>query len=184
MVRPLCERFGVVMASDLVDYGAGFGQRNFLTPRDGDDGFDWVITNPPYNLSLSFAQRALDVAHEGVALFQRMAFAEGAERYTMIFDRMPPTDVMVFAERVVIHAGVMRCPDRPYLHPEGVYKKPTTAAAYAWFIWRKRHMGRGTRLHWVPPGTRLRCERPHDYPEDPRGLALIPERARRRLIHA
>ena len=153
MVHPLAERFGKVIASDIHDYGGG-EVRDFMAGPgnmfwDSDPASDWVITNPPFNCAERFALRALGVARVGVALLVRLTFLETPGRYQRLFTVHPPTEVGVFAERVVIVEG--------RLDPDG-----GTATAYAWIVWEKAHMGHGTELRWIPP-CRKRLERRSDY---------------------
>lgn len=150
MVRPLRECFGQVEAADIHDYGAGFPQADYLFGPP-PSCVDWTITNPPFRLAEQFIDRALLSSTAGVAMIVRSAFLEGQGRYERLFNRVPPTDVLQFTERVVMHKGK--------LSPKG-----STATAYCWLVWRvadKRDRGR-TSLHWIAP-CRARLERPEDY---------------------
>jgi hypothetical protein len=148
MVRPLLECFGAVLASDVYDYGFGFPVRDYLFgPAAHLSRTDWTIFNPPFNLAEQFIERALELSNIGCAALVRAAFLEGVGRYERLYSVRPPSDVLQFAERVVMHKGK--------LAPEG-----STATAYAWLVWRKSEVV--TRLHWIAP-CRLRLERPGDY---------------------
>jgi hypothetical protein len=148
MVKPLREYFGAVEASDIHDYGLGFPVRDYLFGPD-PNLVDWTITNPPFRLTVPFIQRALATSRAGVAVLVRSAFLEGVARHRGLFSQTPPTDVLQFAERVVMHKG--------RLAPEG-----STATAYCWLVWRVGHWRGCTRLHWIAP-CRKRLERPEDY---------------------
>lgn len=170
MVRPLNEYFGRVDASDIHDYGVGFPQADYLFgPLPST--VDWTITNPPFRLAEQFVDRAICASEQGVAMFVRSAFLEGQERYNRLFSRTPPTDVLQFTERVVIHKGRLPNPNvkEPVLNEETgeiVMKKPTTATSYCWVVWRKGLIERTyARLHWIAP-CRARLERPEDYTQD------------------
>lgn len=192
MVRPLAERYSRVFASDIFDYGAGFEVRDFLFgPQPERVG--WTIFNPPFRLAVEFIEQAMRSSAYGVAALARLNFLEGGKRYTDLFKDRPPTYVLPFAERLPMLKGVLRHPNLKYWDPaakkgEGAWKKPSTATAYAWFVWTKGQRAfdhdpwgrpdprfRGRRLAptvlWVPPGSRKRFEREGDYPEDPTGLA-------------
>jgi hypothetical protein len=149
MVRPLREFFVVVYASDVHDYGAGFEVRDFLLPDIRKRPVDWIITNPPFRLAQQFAQRALELADEGVALLVRTQWLAGRDRYESLFAWRPPAAVAQFVERVPIFRG--------RLAPKG-----STATDYAWVVWTKPAPAE-TRLIWIPP-CRKRLERAHDYP--------------------
>ena len=146
MVKPLREYFRHVEASDVHDYGAGFPQRDYLfgalPPL-----VDWTITNPPFRLAEQFIDRAAFTSSRGFAMIVRAAFLEGQGRYERLFSRNPPSFVLQFTERVVMHKG--------RLAPEG-----STATAYAWLVWVKGEDQ--TKLEWIAP-CRKRLEREGDY---------------------
>lgn len=134
MARPLAERFGKVLTSDIADYG-WTGQQalgNFLESRFADrDGApvtfeapDWIITNPPFNKGVEFVLRALSLAKEGVAIICRGAFLEGDERYRALFAKAMPWLVVQHVERVPMKRG-------------GFDPDASSATAYSWFVWRK-----------------------------------------------
>ena len=150
MVRPLREFFRTVEASDIHDYGAGFPQVDYLF-GPVPDAVDWTITNPPFRLAQAFIERALASSRDGVAVFVRSAFLEGQARYAELFSLTPPSMVLQFAERVVLHKG--------RLAPEG-----STATAYCWMIWELKSP-RGTVFDWIAP-CRRRLERANDYAEN------------------
>lgn len=146
MVRPLAEHFASVDASDLVDYGMGYRQEDYLFPY-AIESVDWTITNPPFTLADRFIERALATSRVGVAVILRVAFLEGVGRYEALFSKCPPSVVLQFAERVPMVAG---CVD----------PAASSATAYAWLVWE--HGRADTRLRWIAP-CRKRLERAADY---------------------
>ncbi|TZG24883.1 methyltransferase [Sphingomonas montanisoli] len=147
MVAPLREWFGHVEAADIHDYGAGFPVEDYLF------GFlpsmvDWTITNPPFRLAAQFIDRMAATSRVGFAVLVRAAFLESIGRYETIFAHNPPSFVLQFCERVVMHKG--------RLAPEG-----STATAYAWLVWIDGEDD--TRLRWIAP-CRKRLEHADDYP--------------------
>ncbi len=157
MARPLREFFLNVHASDVHDYGGGQERLcDFLIPGTEPPHFAktppaWIITNPPFRLAEQFAHRALSLAHIGVAILCRSVFLEGGARYRDLFRDDPPSDVLIFSERVPMLKGRL---DR----------KASSATSYAWFVWQKPCLG-APLLHWIPPGTRKQLERDDDYAE-------------------
>lgn len=147
MVSPLLEHFRSVEASDVQDYGVGFPVADFLFPAPLAP-VDWTITNPPFRLAEQFIERALETSRAGVAMIVRAAFLEGVGRYERLFAVRPPSDVLQFSERVVMHKG--------RLAPEG-----STATAYAWLVWIQGCEDT-TRLRWIAP-CRKQLERRDDY---------------------
>jgi hypothetical protein len=156
MSEVLKEYFGMVLPSDVHDYGHGYLVGSFV--GEGVDVLQWplafppqwIITNPPFNLALEFAYRALDVASRGVALLVRSAWLEGGDRYRRLFHLRPPTTVALFSERVPMVKGRWD-------------PKASTATAYAWVVWRQSEIKDfPTRLVWIPPGCRTSLTKPDD----------------------
>jgi hypothetical protein len=147
MVMPLGEYFDSVEASDIFDYGAGFPQSDYLFGPEPEP-VGWTITNPPFRLAEQFIERALATSVRGVAVIVRSAFLEGVGRHSRLFNVTPPSHVLQFTERVVMHKGK--------LSADG-----STATAYCWLVWVKGAHA-GTRFEWVAP-CRKRLERPEDY---------------------
>jgi hypothetical protein len=154
MVAPLREYFASVEASDVHDYGVGFEVRDYLFPGPLAV-VDFTITNPPFRLAEQFIDRARHSSRLGVAMIVRAAFLEGQGRFERLFSKNPPSFVLQFTERVVMHKG--------RLAPEG-----STATAYAWLVWIDGESG--TKLEWLAP-CRRRLERPSDYETEKFGVA-------------
>lgn len=178
MARPLGEYFDRVLATDAADYGWPGQDRvqDFLVDWDGPArDVDWIVTNPPFRLGCEMVLRALDIARVGVAMFVRVAFDEGADRWEKLFRRRSETLAMPFVERVVIWEGVLLDPDIPVWDAKaGKLRKPSTATAYQWLVWL--HADREpTEKARIPP-CRARLTRPGDYPPVPAHL-LPPEGA-------
>ncbi|WP_205626469.1 hypothetical protein [Novosphingobium fuchskuhlense] len=148
MARPLAEYFGTVEAADVHDYGAGFPVADYLW-GPVPPMVDWTITNPPFRLAEQFIARAAASSEHGFAMIVRTAFLEGQGRYESLFKVNPPSFVLQFAERVVMHRG--------RLAPEG-----STATAYCWLVWIDGEDD--TRFDWIAP-CRKRLERAEDYRE-------------------
>lgn len=140
MAVALGEYFSRVTASDIHPYGYG-GVQDFMLPLHWKpETYDWVITNPPFNLAEAFTRQALMVARKGVALLVRTQFLEGQGRFGGLFKPRPPQLVAQYVERVPMHRGRWE--------PKG-----TSATSYCWVVWRKHppHDWRHTRFVWIPP---------------------------------
>jgi hypothetical protein len=141
-----------VYASDVHDYGRGYRVGSFVGQGLDvieDVTADWIVTNPPFNLAVQFAERAIREAYAGTALLVRSCWAEGADRHRLLFKNHPPTHIAQFCERVPMVKGRW---------------DPTasTATSYAWFIWYRPDMNGGTKFLWIPPGARERWQRAED----------------------
>jgi hypothetical protein len=150
MVRPLREYFDSVEASDIHDYGTGFPVADYLFGPP-PASVDWTITNPPFRLAEQFLHRAFETSRMGVAVIVRTAFLESVGRYKSLFTVNPPSQVLQFTERVVMHKGKLS-------------EKGSTATAYCWLIWQQGETE--TRFGWIPP-CRKRLERKSDYEANP-----------------
>lgn len=149
MVKPLREYFMQVSGSDVHDYGAGFPVQDYLFGSDPVGVTSWTITNPPFRLAEEFIAQARNTSRHGVAVIVRSAFLEGIGRYERLFSIGPPSDILQFTERVVMHKGTLSA-------------KGSTATAYCWLVWRKNDRSGQTRFGWIPP-CRKRLERAEDY---------------------
>ena len=149
MVRPLSEYFGKVIASDIHNYGAGFPIEDYLFGPDQEQ-VDWTITNPPFRLAQQFIERALRTSRVGVAVIVRSAFLEGVTRHRELFAKTPPSRILQFSERVVMHKGRLS-------------EKGSSATAYCWIFWLK-DLPTHTRFDWIAP-CRKKLERAGDYNE-------------------
>lgn len=167
MVKPLREVFGHVMASDVLDYGAGFPVQDYLFGPDSHFSMtDWTFLNPPFRLAQEFIQRAIRLSRVGVAVIARSAFAEGQDRAVELFGPMPPSYELQFSERVVMLKGRLVRAGAVDPGAEKPDTKASTATSYSAFIWLKRDAAPAdTRKRWLAP-CRLRLERDGDYPAD------------------
>lgn len=146
MAEVLAEYARRVEASDVRDYGYGADVRDYLDRRARSPRTDWVITNPPFRKALPMVLRALREARRGVAIFERIQWLEGGERYARLFAATPPTLIAFFTERVpmVEHRW----------DPEA-----SSATSYIWMVWVRAPGGGWKRPRppmWIPPGQRLR----------------------------
>jgi hypothetical protein len=148
MAKVLSEYFSDVDASDVGCYGYG-KISDFLESNHYAGKYEWVITNPPFNLAEKFVLSALDIASCGVAILTRTVFIESVGRYERLFKITPPSYFAQFVERVPMVKGRLD-------------QKASTATGYSWLVWDKKYSG-PPRLVWIPP-CRRSLERPGDYP--------------------
>lgn len=117
-----------VIAQDLIGRGYGVGGIDFLTQFEIEQDVD-VITNPPYAMARQFVEKALRIIPTGnrVAMFLKLTFLESEGRRGL-FKYHPPEIIYVSVNR-------LRC------GLNGEFGKGSSAACYAWFIWRKGFKG-------------------------------------------
>lgn len=159
MARTLAEYFKGVHTSDIHDYQSESVFRqdlvvDFLKSDKSPDlapvptSMHWIITNPPFKLAEQFIWRGMEMApRQGMAFLVRTSFLEGVGRYKNIFNKIPPSLVCPFAERVPMFKGRLD-------------KKGSTATAYCWLVWIKDW--KGTSVAWIPP-CRKQLEKDDDY---------------------
>jgi hypothetical protein len=152
MAHALADYFPAgVACSDIHDYGGGV-VRDFLdpdvVPMCGMDAFDWIVTNPPFNLGEAFVRQGLKHATRGVAMLLRLNFLEGQKRFDLLFGETPISVLAPFAERVPMVKGRWD-------------PNASTATAYAWFIWVKGWSS-APLLMPIAPGARARLTRASD----------------------
>lgn len=126
-----------VRSTDLYERGYGKGRIDFLRSSRRCAN---IITNPPFHSAQEFAEQALRLADEKVALLLRLAFLESAHRARTIFSKSPPSRVWVFSERITFYKA-------------GAARRGSGTTAYAWFVWDQRDEG-PTQLKWIKPGFR------------------------------
>ena len=125
-----------VTATDLHDRGYGEAGADFLKSRPQRETLS-IVTNPPFNLADDFALHALGTGAPYVAMFQRLAWLEGAKRYDRLWGPRSPSRVWVFSSRQTLWRG-----DDPGKKDKG------GAIAFAWFVW-VRSAPPGPRLGWL-----------------------------------
>lgn len=126
-----------VSATDLIYRGYGEKESyDFLTCDEQNIEED-IITNPPYKYAQEFVEKALEVIANGhkVAMFLKLQFLEGKSRKSM-FAKFPPKTIYVSSSR-------LSCAKN------GDFEKyPSSAVAYAWFVWVKGFTGNPI-IKWV-----------------------------------
>jgi len=124
----------VVRFSDLIDRGFG----------DVEDFFDYkgtwdgdIVTNPPYKYAQKFIEHALSHIENGrkVCMFLKLTFLEGKARKEF-FKQNPPKTVYVCSGRI------------PCAKNGDFEKYPSSAIAYAWYVWEKGYQGKTT-VEWI-----------------------------------
>ena len=87
---------------------------------------------------MEFVIKALELLKPGrkAYMFLKLTFLESKKRYEKLFKDYPPQKVYVFSERVICAMN-------------GEFDKyPSSAIAYAWFVWEKGYTGK-TIVEWL-----------------------------------
>ena len=134
-------------ASDLINRGYGEGGMDFVGGglTGGISQADLlrfqrphIITNPPFNLSLEFTERALELATGKVAIFNKLSFMAGKKRYERIFSQGRLRRVYVF-------------PTRPPFRSGTTGKEMSGLMEFAWFVFDGERNGAEPELRWILP---------------------------------
>ena len=124
LVEPLTDAGLIVNATDLHDYGiSATANVDFLTCAQ--IACDWIVMNPPFNLSDAFVRRALDIATVGVACVLRLNWIAAKKR----------ADLASSLSHLIILGRV------PFLPPGAVDKGISPTTDYAWCVWNTGHKG-------------------------------------------
>lgn len=110
----------------------------------GERGYyDNIVTNPPYKHAQAFIEKSLELVREGgkVAMFLKIQFLEGVERYKFYQDT-PPKEVYVFASRQSPMRDGRSCDEKG--KPWG------STMCFGWFVWEKGYKG-STEVKWLKP---------------------------------
>ena len=165
MVRTLEETFSRVIASDIFDYGTGYPVFDYLFPGEMEPA-NIVFLNPPFNVATDFILKSFETpGWWATVAIVRTGFLEGAGRYERLFRNRPPTLIAQHVERVIMHKGIMRNPNKAYWDGNK-WKVPSTATSYCWLFWIDQVPPQP--FYWIPP-CRKRLERPGDYPVNTEG---------------
>jgi hypothetical protein len=93
-----------------------------------------VVTNPPFRIAQEFAEHALDLGCDKLALLCKLCFLEGKSRATWL-EKSPLKSVYVFKSRLT-------------LYRDGVKMENGGMIAFAWFVWKRDYVGLPT-IGWI-----------------------------------
>lgn len=127
-----------VKCSDIIDRGyPNTHILDFLNFNPNKELDLDIITNPPYKYAKQFVEKALQCVSTGhkVAMFLKLQFLESKER-KKFFEVAPPKFVYVASGRLICAMN------------GGFEKYPSSAIAYAWFVWEKGYQG-DPLIRWI-----------------------------------
>lgn len=141
-----------VKSTDLIDRGYGVGGIDFFEHYKVIDSD--VITNPPFGLATDFVERCLNImtSHHKLALFLKLQFLEGQERFEKIFSKKHLETVYIYSKRVACYKN-----DEQYqkdkdgnliLDKDGNAKKIGSAVCYVWLVFNLDYVG-DPKLKWI-----------------------------------
>ena len=117
-----------VYSSDLIDRGYGSSNVDFLQSNLKADN---IVTNPPFNLSLEFALKALQCVRKKAVFFHKLVFLESKKRQQQLFKLNKLEKVFIIPGRLAFKGyktGGLMC--------------------FAWFIFDVNYNGKPT-IDWI-----------------------------------
>ena len=140
------ERFNIVTESDLIwdlpDHRNtnDASKREFWDQEKKENKFDWVITNPPFNLAPKILPLAYEYSNKGVAFLLRLSYLEPCKnRYEWLREHADQLAkiIVVGGPRIRFRSDV----------------KGTDSVTCAWFIFDKKHswyqLGLESPFDWI-----------------------------------
>jgi hypothetical protein len=121
--------------SDLIDRGAGFLVKDFMTFAKAKDDAQTILSNPPFKPIEDWTRHGLQLCHR-VIFLARLALLEGQKRRDNFWSVYPPVRVWV-------------CSRRPSIPPGGRNIAPKGGSIpMAWYEWRRGWRGI-PQIHWI-----------------------------------
>ena len=119
----------LLWATDLIDRGYG-KTKDFLSIDTNIKYNGDIVSNPPYKIAERFIRKAVDTVADGhkVCMFLKLTFLESKSR-KQLFEQYPPKTIWVSSSRI------------PCAKNGDFDKYPSSAVAYAWYIWEKGYTG-------------------------------------------
>ena len=117
-----------VYSSDLIDRGYGSSNVDFLQSNLKADN---IVTNPPFNLSLEFALKALQCVRKKAVFFHKLVFLESKKRQQQLFKLNKLEKVFIIPGRLAFKGyktGGLMC--------------------FAWFVFDVNYNGKPT-IDWI-----------------------------------
>lgn len=130
---------------DIVDRGYDNVIVQDFMEYDTDKRFDCIMTNPPYEIAMEFAQKGMELLKPNVkmCMFLKIQFLEGRKRREF-FNKYPPRYIYVFEKRM----GTWRNGEEFEETEDGKKKRLSTTMCHAWFCWEKGFTGEPI-VRWV-----------------------------------
>lgn len=140
-----------VTSTDLYSHGYGTSGIDLFSYKDINSD---IITNPPFGIVTEFIEHMLDNLKSGhkMALFLKLQFLEGQDRYKKVFVRKNLKTVYIYTKRVACYKNnemYLKNDDGSFkLDKDGNKVKIPSAVAYAWYIFDKDYSG-DPQVKWI-----------------------------------
>jgi hypothetical protein len=99
--------------------------------------FDYIITNPPFNLNLEFIEKAFRVARRKISFLVPLNYLDTMKRFPVFHNEdFPCKSVLVYSKRISFIKG------------GGLPEKCITGMSFCWVTWEKGFVG-DTKIKWI-----------------------------------
>jgi hypothetical protein len=117
-----------VYGTDIIDGG------DFLKC---ENKYDYIITNPPFNLNLEFINKAFEVANKKISFLVPLNYLDTMKRYEVFHNPdFPCKNVLIYSKRISFIKG------------GGLPEKCITGMSFCWITWEKGYIGETT-IKWI-----------------------------------
>lgn len=102
-----------------------------------DDKYDYIITNPPFNLNLEFIEKAFQVANKRISFLVPLNYLDTMKRFPVFHKKdFPCKSVLIYSKRISFIKG------------GGLPEKCITGMSFCWITWDKNYDGE-TEIKWI-----------------------------------
>ena len=121
--------FGFDVCGDDILEGVDFLECN--------DKYDYIITNPPFNLNLEFIEKSFEVANKKISFLVPLNYLDTMKRFPVFHNKeFPCKSVLIYSKRISFIKG------------GGLPEKCITGMSFCWITWDKSYQGE-TKIEWI-----------------------------------
>lgn len=126
----LKEDFDVVNGGDIID------GNDFLS-YDENNKVDYIITNPPFNLSLEFVEKMFKIVNKKFSLILPLNYLDTMKRFHVFHnENFKCKNVLIYSKRIGFQKG------------GGLPDKCISGMSFCWITWEKNYTG-DTLIKWI-----------------------------------
>jgi len=130
LYNKLKENFDNVDGGDILD-------GNDFLEYDENNKVDYIITNPPFNLSLEFILKMFKVVNKKFSLLVPLSYLDTMKRYYIFHNNdFKCKNILIYSKRISFKKG------------GGLPDKNLTGMSFCWITWDKEYKG-DTTIKWI-----------------------------------
>jgi hypothetical protein len=102
-----------------------------------NNNYDYIITNPPFNLNLEFIEKAFRVSNKKISFLVPLNYLDTMKRFPVFHnEEFPCKSVLIYSKRISFIKG------------GGLPEKCITGMSFCWITWDKSYEGE-TQIKWI-----------------------------------